>query len=127
MTYGVDFDDHERLEIQLRAHQMYNLTNTPQFGGPGKTVGNLGFGVIAPSQVNDSWIIELGAEDHLLPFEGSADHETTTWSGSLHLVWICSVGRASSRPAPPEGSVPRSAAGVLAGTSLVVERCARTQ
>ena len=46
------------MKARFRA-QMYNLSHTPQFGGPNTRLGNSQFGVIAPSQMDDPRIIEL--------------------------------------------------------------------
>jgi hypothetical protein len=50
------FGEGQRLEFRAEA---FNLTNTPQFGFPGTTLGQAGFGVIG-SQVNQPRQVQLG-------------------------------------------------------------------
>jgi hypothetical protein len=49
----------EKLEMKVSL-DVYNLTNTPQFGGPGNTFGNPAFSVVT-SQNNRPRIVEVSA------------------------------------------------------------------
>lgn len=52
---------HEAWKLQFRAN-MYNLTNTAQFGGPSTSFGSATFGTTTMVQVNDPRFVELAAK-----------------------------------------------------------------
>jgi hypothetical protein len=49
----------EKLRAQFRG-ELYNLTNTPQFGVPGLTVGAADFGQVNGTRFNDRRTVQLG-------------------------------------------------------------------
>jgi hypothetical protein len=48
----------ERVALQFRA-EVFNLSNTPQFGPPGQSLGTAQFGVVS-SQVNNPRLVQFG-------------------------------------------------------------------
>lgn len=48
----------EDVRLQFRA-ESFNLTNTPWFGNPNKTLSSAAFGVVMPTQANDSRNVQL--------------------------------------------------------------------
>ena len=52
---------HEAWKLQFRAN-MYNITNTAQFGGPSTSFGSATFGATTLVQINDPRFVELAAK-----------------------------------------------------------------
>ena len=58
-----NFRFHERYKVQFRA-EMFNMTNTPQFGRPATTVGNADFGKVSGTTNVGPRNIQLGLRIH---------------------------------------------------------------